>query len=316
MTAPTETPEAPEENLGTPTGWRGPIAPLNAWSGTGACSCSRRARNCKSGRCRSRSKRNQQTPPGTTTSIVVGLIEEAWVEGGMVHGKGPFDLHDENARDWADKLGSGMAGWVSIDPSDVTVEEVLIDADGNEITPDMIPDDPDAPEEDWPVVADIRQRYTTWKLAGRNPRLIPGVRGRDRSNPPGMSIEPVDAQAALTAAAGVQTGAMIALVPSDPGVFAVDGGDPADEMHLTLAYLGEAIDWTPEARTELMDAVMGVAAEPVDAQAMGHAVLNPGGTEPATVHLVGDSPGLEPLQVGDPRRTGLHPRVANHPGTA
>lgn len=299
MTAPTEaTPEAPEENLGTPTGWRGPIAPLNAWSGDGRWLALEDGAEMQVRPLPQPFKAQIADAPGHDNSVVVGLTDTVWLEDGMVWGEGPFDLHDEVARDWADKLGRGFAGWVSLDPSDVTIEEVLIDPDGNEITPDMIPDDPDAPEEAWPVVAEIRQRYSTWKFAGAT--LVSSPAFETAKVEPTWDVYPdgaEDAQAALTAAAGVQTGAMIALVPSDPGVFAVDGGDPADEMHLTLAYLGEAIDWTPEARTELMDAVMGVAAEPVDAAAMGFAILNPAGTEPATVHLVGDAPGLEPLRL-------------------
>ena len=315
MTAPTETPEAPEENLGTPTGWRGPIAPLNTWSGDGRMLVLEVGADLQVRPLPQPFKAQPADAPGHDTAFVVGLIDAAWIEGDHIHGKGPFDLHDEAARDWADRVGRGMAGWVSIDPSDVTIEEVLIDADGNEITPDMIPDDPDAPEDQWPVVAEIRQRYATWKLAGATLVSSPAFETA-RIEPTWDEYEPVDAQEALTAAAGVQTGAMIALVPSDPAPFAVDGGDPPDEMHLTLAYLGEAIDWTPEARTELMDAVMGVAADPVDAQAMGHAVLNPAGTEPVTVHLVGDAPGLEPLRLAIRDVLRLHPRFADDPGTA
>lgn len=51
------------------------------------------------------------------------------------------------------------------------------------------------------------------------------------------------------------TGAMIALVPDDPDGLAVDGGEPADALHLTLRYLGSADVWPPEARTELVDLI-------------------------------------------------------------
>jgi len=52
------------------------------------------------------------------------------------------------------------------------------------------------------------------------------------------------------------TSGMVALVPDDPESFAVEGGDPADEMHCTLAFLGDDLDqWTPEQYQTALDAV-------------------------------------------------------------
>lgn len=57
------------------------------------------------------------------------------------------------------------------------------------------------------------------------------------------------------------TSGMVALVPDDPESFAVDGGDPADEMHCTLAYLGDDLDqWTPEQYQSALDAVQTAVA--------------------------------------------------------
>lgn len=63
-----------------------------------------------------------------------------------------------------------------------------------------------------------------------------------------------DAQA-LTAAGEPHTGAMIALVPSDADVarLVVDGGEEADQLHLTLLYLGEAALIPSELREALVD---------------------------------------------------------------
>jgi hypothetical protein len=50
-------------------------------------------------------------------------------------------------------------------------------------------------------------------------------------------------------AAGDQypTSGMVALLPDNPEAFTVPGGDPADEMHCTLLYLGDDLDkWTPQ----------------------------------------------------------------------
>lgn len=43
------------------------------------------------------------------------------------------------------------------------------------------------------------------------------------------------------------TGGMLALVPANPNMLRVPGGDPAEELHLTLAYLGDNVaDWAPD----------------------------------------------------------------------
>lgn len=99
------------------------------------------------------------------------------------------------------------------------------------------------------------------------------------------------------------TGGMVALVPSagDVARLTVEGGDPADELHLTLAYLGDDVtEWTPAQR----EAVLAVAQEhsgggPVPARIMAHALFNPDGhddRDPCAVYLVGDTPALTPLR--------------------
>lgn len=294
MTAPVAEPT--ETDQGTPTGWRGPIAPVNTWSGDGRMLVLADGAELSVRPLPLPIKAQLADADGHLNSVLVGLMTRAWIEDAMVWGEGPFDLADLVAREWADKVGRGMAGWVSIDPSDVKVEQVLIDPDGNEIPPDAFPDDPDAPEDQWPVVADIRERYTEWRLMGVTLVSSPAFEAA-RIAPVWEEFEPVDAEGALTAAAGVQTGAMIALVPDQPDRFAVDGGDPAPEMHLTLAYLGEAIDWPDDARTALLDALTAISGSPVEANVFGHAILNPGSAEPATVHLVGDAPDIDALRL-------------------
>lgn len=61
----------------------------------------------------------------------------------------------------------------------------------------------------------------------------------------------------LTAAAEVHTGAMIALVPTeeDAARIAIDGGEDPDELHVTLAYLGEVAMLPPELRHALVECV-------------------------------------------------------------
>lgn len=45
----------------------------------------------------------------------------------------------------------------------------------------------------------------------------------------------------------IRTSGMVALIPSAPELLTVQGGDPADQLHLTLAYLGDDVtSWSPE----------------------------------------------------------------------
>lgn len=96
----------------------------------------------------------------------------------------------------------------------------------------------------------------------------------------------------LVAAARSHTGAMIALVPTveHANRLAVDGGEPADVLHLTLAYLGDADQWTVEQRQALVDALTDHdwdLPDGVAANAFGAAHWNPDGEHPAWVLNVG-----------------------------
>lgn len=127
----------------------------------------------------------------------------------------------------------------------------------------------------------------------------------------GSDVEP--------AALDFTTSGMIALIPVDPEQLAVPGGSPANELHVTLAYLGDQVtSWEPE----MIAAVHQVAREtvnhdalcerlareafergeepadcehlyrsplqdgPIRAGIFAHAVFNPTGEEPATVYLL------------------------------
>jgi hypothetical protein len=92
------------------------------------------------------------------------------------------------------------------------------------------------------------------------------------------------------------TSGMIALLPADPDAFTVPGGDPADEMHLTLAYLGDDLDtWSEVERAAVHRAVtdlIGDNSDPLTGRVFGHAVFNPGEGS-ATVHLVGEADAID-----------------------
>lgn len=90
--------------------------------------------------------------------------------------------------------------------------------------------------------------------------------------------------------ADYSTSGMVALLPADPESFTVPGGDPVDEMHLTLAYLGDDLDTWPEVDRAAVHAavrdLIGDNSDPLTGRVFGHAVFNPGDGS-ATVHLVG-----------------------------
>lgn len=91
----------------------------------------------------------------------------------------------------------------------------------------------------------------------------------------------------LTAAADVQTGAMVALVPAEAEAvrLASEDGEPADQLHMTGLHLGEAADWTPEERAALLDAAQRCAAsvEPFTANGFALSMFHPGGDNPCVV---------------------------------
>lgn len=105
----------------------------------------------------------------------------------------------------------------------------------------------------------------------------------------------------LVAAARQHDGAMIALVPTaaDAERLALPGGEPADQLHLTLAYLGKADDWDEQQRQALIELVRQQAAThpPVEGTAFGAAHWNPNSEYPAWVlNVGGDS--LTPTHAG------------------
>ncbi|MFF4391449.1 phage minor head protein [Streptomyces sp. NPDC001552] len=107
----------------------------------------------------------------------------------------------------------------------------------------------------------------------------------------------VEAPEPLTAAAGGYTGAMIALLPSAEDAerlaLAADGAEPAEQLHLTLFYLGKGADWDEEQRAELIanlrsHVAMAGLGQPLAARAFGANQWNADGDDPCWVWAVGD----------------------------
>ncbi|MEU8836575.1 hypothetical protein [Streptomyces sp900116325] len=95
-------------------------------------------------------------------------------------------------------------------------------------------------------------------------------------------------------------GAMVALLPTpgDAAHLAIEGGESAEELHLTLFFLGDnGDDWTDAQRDELIDNVRAAAESidgPVTARAFGANHWNPDSDSPSWVWAIGDDRDREP----------------------
>jgi 2'-5' RNA ligase len=86
------------------------------------------------------------------------------------------------------------------------------------------------------------------------------------------------------------SGAMIALIPTDADAarLAVEGGEPGEQLHVTLHYLGDGADFSPDAREQMVDLVRSYldadgGLPPVEADGFAVSVFNPGSGESAIV---------------------------------
>lgn len=93
------------------------------------------------------------------------------------------------------------------------------------------------------------------------------------------------------------TGGMVALYPrvADAQKLVVPGGEPLEELHCTVIFLGE--DVRGQDPTELIDNLHYVAGNygPIQAKIFGSAIFNSTGPDPCVVYLVGGSPDLTPM---------------------
>ena len=102
--------------------------------------------------------------------------------------------------------------------------------------------------------------------------------------------------ATLTAAAdgSHMQGAMIALMPApeDAERLAIEGGELAEQLHLTLRYLGKGADFEEASRAAIVDSVRALAEgmPSVRSKLFGAAHWNGNSDEPSWVWSVGDDP--------------------------
>jgi hypothetical protein len=314
VTAPAEVDQsivdAPVPQDGPPTGWRGLLLPLNTESGDGrifelADGAEPDVRPLPLPLCA-----QAEIGDGHDGGVVVGLIERVWVKNGAIHGEGTFDLADPVAADWARKLGDGYAGWVSADMDRIRYTQVPFDDAGVEIPAEQIAEI-EAP-------ADVKYVVSQHRLMGAT--MVSGPAFAEAKIEPVWGTEPSDHE--LVAAANEQVddgnnkkvpevasddeaepehkGGMVALIPAadDAKRLAVDGGEPAEELHTTLAYLGDDVrGWTPEQQAATIEAVQQVRPAPVEGKVFAHARFNPGpdGPDECAVYLT-EAQGLNDLR--------------------
>lgn len=117
MTQPTEQ----QVDVELPTGFRGVLAPLDTTSGDG------REIATPAGELRLRAAPipfswQKMSDEEHLSSYLVGRIDRAWIENGMLMGEGTYDLGSEEGREAARLLGEGFASRVSVDLDDVQVD--------------------------------------------------------------------------------------------------------------------------------------------------------------------------------------------------
>jgi len=93
------------------------------------------------------------------------------------------------------------------------------------------------------------------------------------------------------------TGGMVALFPrvADAQKLVVPGGEPLEELHCTVVYLGQ--DVRNQDPTELIDYLHYVSSNygPIEAKIFSSGVFNSTGPDPCIVYLLGGSPDITPL---------------------
>lgn len=102
-----------------------------------------------------------------------------------------------------------------------------------------------------------------------------------------------------TAEQAKATGGMVALFPrvADAEKLVVLGGEPLEDLHLTVTYFGEDVrGQDPTELVSQLDYLQGNYG-PIEAQVFGFGWFNPVSDEPCAVYLIGGNPDLTHLHM-------------------
>lgn len=231
----------------------------------------------------------------------IGVVPEARIEiidgEPWITGTAEIDLGNPMGVEVARRMAQGFLRWISI-RTDIDPEAMpALEEGAAEVEHEL-----EVPYRDAWRLANVtvlaQPEFDEATIALDGPEQDNGERDEDR--------DPDDVRAAATTTQEHHTTGMVALVPADPDALAVPDGDPAEQLHMTLAYLGEVADWSDdyvqavhriaqrvtgvatEARADGQDTPHITARKPFTANVFSHAIFNPNsdkGHDPATVYL-------------------------------
>lgn len=214
------------------TGWRGPIAALDRLTGD-----DRWLATPPDG------LRTREYPMTVTRKhvsgeddIFIGTIENAWInpDDNMLWGEGAFDLNGTDGAEASRLVSERMLFTMSIDPDQVEAEQRLVDEAGLFAPDDVLEEAINTgviPEGYRPVMV-----FNDWRLSSVALVSIPAY-DEARIEPVFDYVRP---ERAAVATPDHTSSSMIALRPSHPYDFALDGGLSPEDLHVTLRYLGDA----------------------------------------------------------------------------
>lgn len=92
---------------------------------------------------------------------------------------------------------------------------------------------------------------------------------------------------------------MIALIPKEPQAWVIPGGEPPEELHVTIQYLSDISSYDDTEVKSFLDQLSGQYA-PIAGRVMAHATFNADGGEdgtkdPCAVYLISDSDDMAQL---------------------
>lgn len=141
----------------------------------------------------------------------------------------------------------------------------------------------------------VAELHASYQMGGESGLInaLADVMGWTRADPSVKTTEvkPSPGEGVVIAAAQVHTGAMIALrmAEVDARAMELDDYEDADELHVTLMYLGDAVNWSAENQRLIHEIVADVASryEPIETETFSVNIFNPRSDEFDTAIVLG-----------------------------